>query len=211
MHEVDVHWAVTLGLGGLFALFSIGMAGSSLHLSACNLTTIENLNKGNAVYNIAVLVRHCGPTPHVPYVYGYPANMVTYPVQQQIHQDGRRSTLPPIERTYTVLQTQPGENPWDIGTLGNMKSVLGEKWYDWLLPIKYSPCTKHDRGDGEFEFGLVLERLKRDAGLPSSTDSTERSEHRRHRRHRRQQHEGKSRTSRCRSRNRPPARSQQPR
>lgn len=73
-------------------------------------------------------------------------------------------TLPP-PRTFAILRTTPGSNPWNMGTLENFKSVMGKHWYDWFLPLRYSPCCDHDRGDSFYEFGSDVETLKREAGL----------------------------------------------
>ena len=140
-------WAVALALAAMFCLFSVGMAASTLQLTSQNLTTIENLNRGNAVYYLAALVDSSGPVRSPVGRLGYGPGIVTYPNQAQqpqpLQEPGDRTHM----RDYVILQTEPGDNPWDIGQLRNLKSVLGDTWYDWLLPIKYSPCAKHNRDD----------------------------------------------------------------
>jgi len=54
--NVQATWAVALALAAMFCLFSVGMAASTLQLTSQNLTTIENLNRENAVYYLAALV-----------------------------------------------------------------------------------------------------------------------------------------------------------
>ncbi|KAF2807235.1 uncharacterized protein BDZ99DRAFT_76678 [Mytilinidion resinicola] len=133
------------------------MSISSLVSTARNLTTIENLNKGHVVYSLAVFTG-------------------TGPMQQP---KGEKTVF---ARNFTILQTDPGDNPWDLGVVRNMKSILGNRYLDWVLPIKYSPCTKHDRADGHFEFGPVLEKVKQRAGL--NPDQSRRRSHRRRSSHR---------------------------
>jgi len=61
------------------------------------------------------------------------------------------------------MHSEQGANPWDIGALGNFKSVMGNHFWDWVLPIKQSPCANHDRSDAEFPTGPVVERMKKEA------------------------------------------------
>lgn len=42
---------------------------------------------------------------------------------------------------------------------------MGNQWYDWLVPLRYSPCCNHDRGDSLYELGPDVDMLKADAGL----------------------------------------------
>ena len=44
---------------------------------------------------------------------------------------------------------------------------MGEHWYDWFLPIKYSPCTRHDRDDCDYPLGLLVDRMRKEAGIGS--------------------------------------------
>jgi len=162
----ETTWIVAIALASMFGLFSLGMSFSSLYATSQNVTTIENLNKGNAVYSFAVCI---GAGPQLP-------------------QDPAE-TKPVHVRNFMILQTDAGDNPWDLGVVRNLKSVLGDRYLDWMLPIKYSPCTKHDRTDGHFEFGPVLQKLKQRAGiLPEDSKRSphrrRRSSHKSHRSHR---------------------------
>jgi len=57
----------------------------------------------------------------------------------------------------------------------NLKSLLGESFWEWVLPLKMSPLLKHDRPDGYYEWGPVVERLRRDAeGMSWSRDGEKR-------------------------------------
>ena len=42
---------------------------------------------------------------------------------------------------------------------------MGEHWYDWFLPIRYSPCSRHDSGESQFELGPVVDRMRQEAGI----------------------------------------------
>lgn len=88
---------------------------------------------------------------------------VTYP----IHLQSDRPPLPaPQPRTFAILETLPGMNPWDLGSaLLNFKSVFGERLHDWLLPIKHSPCCDHTSSISQYPLGPDFEDLLIEAGL----------------------------------------------
>ncbi|KAL8667556.1 MAG: hypothetical protein Q9168_007230 [Polycauliona sp. 1 TL-2023] len=160
----------------LFSLFLLGMSGSSLQFVFLNTTTIENLSRKTKVWQLAVLM------PPVP-AHSYnppPYRTITYG-----QQDDPNTNM----RTFAILHSKPGENPWDLGSFRNFKSVMGENWYDWFLPIKPSPCAKHERPDCEFETGDVVDRMKVEVGIisPPHTpiDDEKPRRHRRRRRRRR--------------------------
>jgi len=125
------------------------MTGSTITMTLDNLTTVENLNKGTRTYNLAVLIN---PREHL----SSHLQTTTYPLGQQ-------DTGP--KRTFAVLRTHPGQNPWHIGYLENLKTVMGERVIEWFLPVRYSPCCSHDRGDSDFPLGPVVEQLKREARI----------------------------------------------
>ena len=68
-------------------------------------------------------------------------------------------------KTFAILHTKPGENPFDLGPYQNFKTVMGDHWYDWLLPIRHSPCCNHDRKDSQFPMGPVIQRMRVEAGI----------------------------------------------
>ncbi|BFZ61606.1 Palmitoyltransferase pfa5 [Saitoella coloradoensis] len=65
-----------------------------------------------------------------------------------------------------VLSTEPGENPWNLGRLENWKSVMGERWYEWFLPMRSK------RGDGwRWEWNeQMVTRLKEQAARSAGED-----------------------------------------
>lgn len=42
---------------------------------------------------------------------------------------------------------------------------MGERWWDWFLPLGHSPCCRHDRDDRLYELGPDMDKLKMEAGL----------------------------------------------
>ncbi|KAI4240172.1 MAG: hypothetical protein L6R40_005305 [Gallowayella cf. fulva] len=167
---VNIHWIVVLSLAGLFSLFLLGMSGSSLQLVFQNTTTIENLSRKTKVWQLAIFMPNASMQHDKPPLF----RTITY------GQD------PNSTRIFAILHSRPGENPWDLGYSRNFKSVMGEHWYDWVLPIKRSPCANHNRFDCEFETGPVVERMRREAGIatpdPPGMEEKPRRHHRRRRR-----------------------------
>lgn len=92
----------------------------------------------------------------------------------------QRHVVPYTEpRTFAILQSLPGQTPFDLGPLDNLKEVLGYAYIDWFLPLKPSPCTDHTSHVSAVRMGEAVDEMKRSAGL-----FTEKS-HRRRRRKRR--------------------------
>lgn len=129
---VNINWIVTLALASLFGLMTFGMAGSSLQFAFLNTTTIENLSRKTIVWQLAVHLRNPSQTTTFP--------TISYSTAQKssnallLEHDSSPNTI----KTFAILHSKPGDNPWDLGYLKNLQTVLGEHWYDWLLPIKYS-------------------------------------------------------------------------
>ncbi|KAL0258177.1 palmitoyltransferase pfa5 [Diplodia seriata] len=136
-----------LAFAGLFTLFAVGIFGNTFFMTVHNFTTVEALNRANATFHISVLITPswCNRRNDEQ----YPFRTTTYP--------GAPGAL------YAILMTRPGDNPWDVGKLKNLKSVMGESVIDWFLPLKFSPCTNHDRQDSEYEFGPAVDNAKREA------------------------------------------------
>ncbi|KAL9631145.1 MAG: hypothetical protein Q9164_006045, partial [Protoblastenia rupestris] len=176
---INVHWIVTVALAALFGLFTAGMTGSSLQFALVNTTTIENLSRKTVVYQLAV---HMPQPPQA----RPPFPTITYAIGQD---SATSASSPDTMKTFAILHTRPGENPWDLGAYRNLKSVMGEHWYDWLLPIKHSPCSNHDRLDSQFEMGPVVDRLKREVGILPPVQEEKTQQRRGYRRRRRLQNE----------------------
>ena len=169
------HWVATLGFAALFGLFAIGMTGSSLQFAIVNTTTIENLSRKSVVYQLAI---HMPQPPQEPPVFP----TITFSTAQSTE----HSTAPSnATKTFAILHSKPGENPWDLGAYENFKSVMGEHWIDWLLPIKYSPCCDHQKHNGQFAMGSVVQRMRREAGIMPYTNEEKPHRSRKHRRRRR--------------------------
>lgn len=76
---------------------------------------------------------------------------------------------------FAILASPTGSNPYLLtSALDNWRTVMGEHWYDWILPVRYSPCSDHGRThDVEsgstarqmYRLGPVIEKMKSEVGL----------------------------------------------
>ena len=163
-------------------MFTIGMAGSSLQFAILNTTTIENLSRKNIVWTLALYMPR---PPEMPPGF----RTISYSAEQRLKSsDATGDQAAGTIRTFAILHTKPGENPFDLGPFQNYKTVMGEHWYDWFLPIKYSPCCYHDGTDSQFALGPVVQRMRREAGIELPEEVDEDQTHRRRRRRRRRRH-----------------------
>ena len=209
---INGNWVATAVLGGFFSLICFGMTANSIKLALNNVTTVEELGRA---YFLAIHIDN-------PEQYGGPPPIedqsgTTYPYYQTITYPLRHSTAAPpssagsageerydVEahgsskalRTFVVVQSKPSDNPWRLSPLENIKSIMGQSYVDWLLPLKYSPCCFHDDPKSDYPLGPDVERLKREYGLkPCQPPSDIRKRRRRQRKHSHHR-ERASRTSR---------------
>ena len=162
------------------------MTGSSLQFAFQNTTTIENLSRKTIVWTLALYMpRYPEKTPGYRTI-SYSAG--TTSEGPNAHPDHPSRGV----RTFAILYTKPGENPFDLGPYKNFMSVMGDHWYDWLFPFRYSPCCDHDWQEGEFAFGPVVQRMRREAGIEFPEEVNDEKSHRkrRHRRRRRRHSHG---------------------
>ena len=140
------------------------MTASSLQFALINTTTIENLSRRTIVWTLAVHM----PRPPETSTGFRTVSFSTAASTTNFDEPAEEQASAAI-KTFAILHTKPGENPFDLGAYQNFKTVMGDHWYDWFLPIKYSPCCNHDRGDSQFAMGLVVQRIMAEAGIAKKT------------------------------------------
>lgn len=144
----------------------------SLQLAMHNLTTIENLDHRTKVWTLAIYIprpQDVGIDPETHWAATFPT--VSYPAQRNSPQLRAKDSNPEDRRVFAILRTQPGENPWDLGSpLKNLQQVMGYTVAEWLLPFKQSPCADHSSLESAFALGPVVQRLKQEAGLEPPSD-----------------------------------------
>lgn len=170
------------------------MTCSSVHFALTNLTTIENLNRWTKAWQLAVYIpdREKPPTMGV---IGAPFPTITYPLplaSEKASTSSNPSESPNGEaiepehnntdlahhaerdakakRTFAILRMEPGRNPWDLGPVGNWKTVMGNNVLDWFLPIRRSPLCNHESEISQFVLGKDFEKLKADNSLALESD-----------------------------------------
>lgn len=154
-----------IAMGAFFGLFTFGMTATSLRYIFKNLTTVDILRQKSAVYQLAVRVpQDTLPSPD----YG----TIVYPLPKPgdrggAGRDGPSSSRDRLAtRTFAIVRTDIGENPWDLGLPGNWVSVMGTNPLDWLLPVRPSPCV-HDENDQSFyRMGPLCDTLRSRYRLP---------------------------------------------
>ncbi|KAL9129221.1 MAG: hypothetical protein Q9175_007350 [Cornicularia normoerica] len=169
--------------GALFGVFNLGMTGSSLQFALINTTTIENLSRRTIVWTLAVHM----PKPPETSTGFRTVSFSTATLTTNLDAPAEEQTSGAI-KTFAILHTKPGDNPFDLGPYGNFKTVMGDHWYDWFLPIRYSPCCNHDRRDGQFAMGPVVQRMRAEAGIAGPGKFGDEKTRRKPKRRRRQSH-----------------------
>jgi palmitoyltransferase len=169
-----------LALAALFGLFTLTMTATSVRYIVVNLTTIDYLKSKNVVHQLAIRVPRGTPA-------GQNYNVITYPLPKsttgaapaQQTTPATESTSPRDQlatRTFAIVKTEMGENPWDLGYYRNWKSVMGDNLIDWLLPIKESPCALYEDNESFYEMGPLYQTLRARFGLPALSAGKERAE-----------------------------------
>jgi len=178
------------------------MAYHSLYATYLNSTTVDNLSRLTKVYHFAVLIPEnaalSAPPPADSDDEQYPAHPTSMPRAEPVYRSPYRTiTYPRTQsggvtfashepiRTFAILATPAGSNPYLLPTsLENFKTVMGERWIDWLLPLRHSPCWDGGHGysssprkdvDAElggrqrrimYKMGPVVDDMVAAAGLP---------------------------------------------
>lgn len=150
------------------------MAATSARFVFTNTTNIDLLRK-DRVHQLAILVPQGTPsTPHYSTItYPLPHAIGSAGAEVQPDADAQRSSGTTLDsrdqqaaRTFAILRTEPGENPWDLGYYRNFKSVMGQSIFEWLLPIKHSPCCDHDSPESDYAMGRLIVKLANRVDLP---------------------------------------------
>jgi palmitoyltransferase len=159
----------------VFGLMASSVVGRFGYFAVVNETTIEDLGKGSHPYYIAVRIDSSEIPRSTSLVAGEgPPNfwVVPYPFRPRV---GPNVDAPQgrAEHLYAILKPRSGANPWDLGPYRNWKNIMGDHWWDWFLPLRYSPCTKHDSLESDFLLGHDFEELER-TFLPHRYDDKKR-------------------------------------
>lgn len=174
---------------GFFGMFTLGMSITSLNFVFQNHTTIENLGHKTKLWTIAVIIpsrdilSQCsspqnGDFPYITYPLPLPTERqavnestpIRTFLQFRDHPESQPTRDSQAVRNFGIIRLEPGENPWDLGPAGNFKSVMGNNIFEWMLPIKRSPCSKHENMESQFALGEAVERARIANGLLPPTE-----------------------------------------
>ncbi|KAL2136822.1 hypothetical protein VTI74DRAFT_1036 [Chaetomium olivicolor] len=160
-----------LAISALFGLFTLTMTLTSVRYILINLTTVDYVKSKHVVHQLAIRVPRGTPA-------GQNYNVITYPLPSPVP-TGQAAPSPRDQlatRTFAIVKTEMGENPWDLGYYRNWKSVMGDNIVDWLLPFNESPCTKYESNESFYEMGPLYHQLRVRFGLPELSDEEKSAE-----------------------------------
>ncbi|TGJ80303.1 hypothetical protein E0Z10_g8462 [Xylaria hypoxylon] len=176
-------------IAAFFGLFAFLMTVTSARYIHQNMTNVDILSFRQKVYQLAVRVPRGTRSDRF--------GVVVYPLTKLESGSGgrkggakslKRNDLPSEEqadalpassrddlakRTFAILETGPGENPWDLGPWRNWQSVMGTNPVDWVLPIRHSPCADHESLETLYGMDRILDQLRNRYGLPAGPPSDE--------------------------------------
>lgn len=185
----DPYLLAAIVISAFFGLFSFLMTVTSMRYIFLNMTNVDILSLPHKVYYLAV---------RVPWgTRGDGFSVVVYPLTkpESSRRDRKRDANDPrttrraaeeqedappatsrddlATRTFAILKTNPGENPWDLGPWRNWQSVMGTNPLDWLLPIRHSPCANHENLESIYPMDRILDQLRSRYGLSTGPPSDE--------------------------------------
>ncbi|KAI5921774.1 palmitoyltransferase PFA5 [Camillea tinctor] len=185
---LDPYLIAAIALAAFFGLFTFLMTVTSIRYIFLNMTNVDILGSPSKVYQLAVYLPRGTPPSD-----GF--SVVTYPLpkpdQTPRTRTSRtvtseasgaslqgRTSSPRLTarddlamRSFAILKTGAGENPWDLGPWRNWQAVMGANPLDWLLPIRKSPCTNHESQRGFYPMGHVLTKVCTRYGLTVTSDN----------------------------------------
>ncbi|KAI1779337.1 zf-DHHC-domain-containing protein [Hypoxylon cercidicola] len=184
--SLDAHFIAVIALAAFFGLFTFLMTVTSMRYIFFNMTNVDALSSRSKVYQLAVRVPRGTRSTDKFLVVTYPLPKPGEQVNGRTSATSRvgngtseagngmsgasngmlgariGSGMNPTTRddlatrTFAVLKTEPGENPWDVGIWQNWQTVMGTNIFDWFLPFRRSPCTNHESHDSFYPMGHVL-------------------------------------------------------
>lgn len=158
-----------MALSGLFLFFTIGMALTSGKYIFENITNIDVLRSSGYHY-IAIRIPTNSPPGNfnrISYPLPLPGSEEEYAQINGFTIVGRN--MSPVN-TFAIVRTNPGENVFDLGPWRNFKAIMGNNLFEWMFPVKHSPCCDHDSMVSDYEYGPLIDELKKRHKLPGPDD-----------------------------------------
>jgi palmitoyltransferase len=161
-YTINGHWIGGIVIAVTFGFMAFGIFTRFGWMVLCNTTTIEEVQAYHPRHCLAVRIdeselprrsQTIGPEALPPLFW------VTYPFPNIY--GGANGTASGSRHLYVILMPKQGMNFWNVGYWRNFKSLMGERWWDWFLPIRYSPFVRHEDGFSDFELGKDFETLEK--------------------------------------------------
>jgi palmitoyltransferase len=129
---------------------------------------LQVLQNAGADYPEATVAPSNPPSPLRPQI----PTLTTHSPSASTNSNPSPPRSPPTQkRMFAILETSPGTNPFSIGTMANFKEVMGPNAFDWLIPLRTSPCaSRRNSPHSMYKFGRVVYKLKKNAGLLEPED-----------------------------------------
>ncbi|GAB1312278.1 Palmitoyltransferase pfa5 [Madurella fahalii] len=176
---IDGFAVAVLALAALFGLFTLTMTATSVRYILINLTNVDYVKSKNVVHQLAIRVPRGTPR-------GQNYTVITYPLPKPPNGSGLSghtvvNESPSLRdqlatRTFAIVKTEMGENPWDLGYYRNWKSVMGDNIIDWLFPFNQSPCASYENNESFYEMGPLYHQLRTRFGLPGISGGKQETE-----------------------------------
>ncbi|KAI3327196.1 palmitoyltransferase PFA5 [Xylariaceae sp. AK1471] len=186
---LDPYILAAIVISAFFGLFSFLMTVTSMRYIILNMTNVDILGIDQKVYQLAVRIPRgtrsdrfgvvVYPLPKLESDSAESRRRINSPIpnghEQQAYAMPAASRDDLATRTFAILQTELGEkeNPWDLGPWRNWQSVLGTNPWDWVLPIRQSPCANHESHESFYPMGHVLHEIRSRYGLSTDPPSDE--------------------------------------
>jgi palmitoyltransferase len=153
-----------VALSAFFGLFTFSLMATTVRFILINLTNVDVIRHKSRVYQLAIRIPRGSP-PTAQY------GIITYPLPRPgpnpaVAEGPQTPRDSMATRTFAVVKTDMGENLWHLGYYGNWVSVMGTNLFDWLLPIRDSPCCHEEDSKGFYRVGPLYETLRRRYNLP---------------------------------------------
>ncbi|KAI1501609.1 palmitoyltransferase PFA5 [Biscogniauxia marginata] len=189
---LDPYLLAAVVLAAFFGLFTFLMTVTSMRYIFLNMTNVDMLGYQSKVYLLAVNVPRETTSSDRFAVVTYPLPKPDQTMRSRASRAvasetsgasrlNERTGSPRLTsrddlatRTFAILKTGAGENPWDLGLWRNWQAVMGSNLFDWLLPIRKSPCTNHESQESFYPMGHVLAKVRTRYGISDAAvdDST---------------------------------------
>lgn len=195
-YSTDARIVTALALGGFLGLFSFSMAATCSRFVFTNVTSVEVHQLKSRTKTMAVRIKQGSEPINGLYdvvTYPLPKNddsqQIARPQEPKFTRRGDGDSDPDpfvalrearaarraardllAYRTFAIVHVKMGINVWDLGWRANWNSVMGTNIFDWLLPLRSSPCCDHESTSSFYPLSAEFHQICADLKLPAYQD-----------------------------------------